>query len=67
MNVLLRGEMREGYGDLLMASSSEMLGLAQLDPSDGALNGILEFPDGDPRAPALDRLFRANGSTAWIG
>ncbi|WP_326538484.1 hypothetical protein [Pseudorhodoferax sp.] len=44
---------REGYGDLLMAGSSEMLGLPQLDPSNGTLNVILKFPDGDPRASAL--------------
>lgn len=49
---------KEGYGDLLMASSGELLGLPQLDPKTGSLNVILKFPDGDPRAPALQAAFK---------
>jgi hypothetical protein len=48
---------KEGYGDLLMASSGELLGLPQLDPKTGSLNVILKFPDGDPRGAALQEAF----------
>ncbi|TSD59550.1 hypothetical protein FFI97_004290 [Variovorax sp. KBS0712] len=50
---------KEGYGDLLMASSGELLGLPQLDPKTGSLNVILKFPDGDPRAAALQDAFKS--------
>ncbi|MES2634902.1 MAG: hypothetical protein V4669_18170 [Pseudomonadota bacterium] len=50
---------KEGYGDLLMASSGELLGLPQLDPKTGSLNVILKFPNGDPRAAALQEAFKS--------
>lgn len=50
---------KEGYGDLLMASSGELLGLPQVDPKTGSVNVILTFPDGDPRATALQKSFKS--------
>jgi hypothetical protein len=48
---------RDGYGDLLFASSGELLGLPQLDPKTASLNVILKFREGDPRAAALQQVF----------
>jgi hypothetical protein len=50
---------KEGYGDLLMANSGELLGLPQLDPKTGSLNVILKFAEGDPRAAALQEAFKS--------
>lgn len=59
---------KEGYGQLLMANSGELLGLPQLDPKTGSLNVILKFSSEDSRAAVLQDAFtcRRKYSINWF-
>lgn len=59
---------RDGYGQLLMANSGELLGLPQIDPKTGSLNVILKLQDDDPRAAVLQKAFTSGRkySINWV-